>query len=535
MRMRDLIAGLSVSGLMLPEAVAYSAIAGLSSERAIMAGIAGCLAYSLIGRSRFAIVSPTSSAAAILAATLAAMQLSPDAKAMVATAAVLLTGVFFVIAALIRAGSLTSLISRPVLRGFAFGIATTIIVKQLPTIAGVSVKAPDIFHLAYAILRAVADWNLWSIGAGAVALLAFLVLKRLPAIPGALIVLAAGVAASYALNLAGHGVAMVGHIDAALTMPSLPLLTYAQWSQLATYVVPLVLILFAESWGTINGLATAHGDTVTANRELGALGLANLASALVQGMPVGAGFSGGSAAEASGSQSRATAVFAAIGLAALVILAAPLVAILPEPVLAAVVIGTLSHALEPAPFVRLWHLKRDFWVALAAAVSVLVFGVLNGMLLAVALSLVAVIRRLASPRLAMLGRLPDSHAFVDMARHADATSPDGISVWRPAEPLFFGNATPILDAITLASRKAQPPHAVVISIEETYDLDSTGLDALMAFDANMARAGIRVQLARVHDHVRDVLTAGGATGLLARSSYSVDDAVTALMPAQPTE
>ena len=208
-------------------------------------------------------------------------------------------------------------------------------------------------------------------------------------------------------------------------------------------------------------------------------------------MPVGAGFSGGSAAEASGSQSRATAVFAAIGLAALVILAAPLVAILPEPVLAAVVIGTLSHALEPAPFVRLWHLKRDFWVALAAAVSVLVFGVLNGMLLAVALSLVAVIRRLASPRLAMLGRLPDSHAFVDMARHADATSPDGISVWRPAEPLFFGNATPILDAITLASRKAQPPHAVVISIEETYDLDSTGLDALMAFDANMARAGIR--------------------------------------------
>lgn len=529
MRTADVIAGLSVSGLMLPEAVAYAAIAGLPTQRAVIAAIAGCLAYPLIGRSRFAIVSPTSSAAAILAATLAAMPAGAADKAVIATAAVLLAGLIFIGAALARIGGLTNLISRPVLRGFAFGIAVTIIVKQLPTVAGVSIKVPEIFHLALALVQAVGQWNLYSLTAGIIALISLLTLKRVPAVPGALIVLAIGVAASYGFDLAGHGVAMVGTIDVSPSSPRLPQLSFADWSRLLPYVVPLVLILFAESWGTINGLATAHGDTVTANRELGALGLANFASALVQGMPVGAGFSAGSAAESAGSQSRATGIFAALGLTTLVVLAATLVAKLPEPVLAAVVIGTLSHALKPAPFLRLWRLKRDFYVALGAAASVLVFGVMNGMLIAVGLSLIALIRRIASPRLVQLGRLNGSHDFVDIARHPAATLPPGTTIWRPAEPLFFANAAPILDHIALEVR-GKAAKSVIISLEETFDLDSSGLDALIAFDAAMIRDGVHVQLARVHDHVRDVLTSGAATGLLARSSYSVDDAVSALPP-----
>ena len=288
------------------------------------------------------------------------------------------------------------------------------------------------------------------------------------------------------------------------------------------------MILFAESWGTMRALALRHGDALSSNRELGALGLANLASALVQGMPVGAGFSAGSASEAAGAATRWTGAVAAVTLALLVVAATPLIAHLPRPVLAAVVIAALTHALELAPLVRLWRLDRAQYVALAATLGVLALGVLNGMLFAILLSIAALIRRLSSPQLVQLGRLGESHDYVDIARHPDAVVPPGIAIWRPAAPLFFANAEEILSALEKQVRTPPLPRAVVLSLEESFDLDSTALDALIEFDARLATLGTRLQLARVHDHVRDLLALAGADAIVRRSSYSVDDAVAAI-------
>ena len=526
MRARNFIAGLSVAGLLLPEAVAYAAIAGLPVQRAVMAAILGCLAYAAVGGSRFAIVSPTSSSAAIVAATLAAMPISGNQRADLATAVVLAVAALFLLAALVRLGGLTQMVSRPVLRGFAFGVAATVILRQWPQMVGVEVASGSL----WALLREVwaQAWQGWSLGIGLAALALYYLLKPFRALPGALIVLAAGIAASLALGLAGRGVVMVGAISLRLEWPGLPALNFAQWSGLLPYVVPLVLILFAESWGTISGLATAHGDRVSPNRELAALGLANLAAGLGRGMPVGAGFSAGMAAEAAGAKGRAAGGIAGLALVALVWLAAPLLPALPEPVLAAVVIGTLSHGLHPGPFLRLWRLGRDFWIAVAAAAAVLLFGVLNGMLIAVAVSLIAMLRRLVAPRMVALGRLPGSQSFVDMSRHPEAETPAGLTLLRPSEPLFFGNAAPILALVADRVAASRAAKAVVLSLEETFDLDSSALDELLAFDRAMRRAGVRLQLARVHDHVRDVLAAAEADDLIARSSYSVADAVAAL-------
>jgi MFS superfamily sulfate permease-like transporter len=531
-RRTDLIAGLSVAGLMLPEAVAYAGIAGLPPQRAILAAIAGCLFYALVGRSRFAIVTPTSSSAAILAATLAVMPGNLSDKAVYATILVGLTGLLFLLAAAFRLGGLTGFISRPVLRGFAFGLAITITIRQLPLLVGTPVHAPDVFRLTAALAAAAPAWNPASVAVGGLALAALLLLRRAPFIPGAFLVLVAGVAASVLLGLPERGVAVVGVMDLALAWPSLPSLGWADYSSLAQFALPLVLILFAESWGTIRALALRHGDAVDANRELGALGIANLASFLVQGMPVGAGFSAGAASEAAGAASRATGILAALGLAALILIAGPLVAYLPEPVLAAVVIAALAHALDPAPLVRLWKLDRDQYVALGAAGGVLVLGVLNGMLLAIALSLAALVQRLASPHVARLGQLGDSHNYVDLARHPDAVSPPQVAIWRPAEPLFFANAERVLAFIGRSTRAEPDVRAVVISLEESFDLDSTALEVLIEADAAFRARGIRVQLARAHDRVRDLLAAGGSD-LPARSSYSVDDAVAALARATP--
>lgn len=527
MKREDLVAGLCVAGLMLPEAVAYANIAGMPPQRAILAAIAGCFCYALFGRSRFAIVAPTSSSAAILAATLGTSSIPMMDKGSVATLVVLMVGGLFLAAAAARLGGLTSLISRPVLRGFAFGIAVTIIIHQLPILVGVSVSGRDLTSVLVQLVSEVPQWNTASLATGGMALVALLVSRRYPAWPGAVAVLALGIAAAELFDLPARHVALIGSISTAPSWPSLPHLPPSAYPQLAQFALPLVLILFAESWGTIRTLALRHGDNVEANRELGALGAANLASAFVHGMPVGAGFSAGSASEAAGAGTRATAVIAAVGLAALVLFAAPLIACLPQPVLAAVVIAALTHALDPRPLLRLWRLDRDQYVAAGAALGVLALGVLDGMLLAIVLSLAALLQRFASPGIARLGRIGHSHDYVDIARHSDAVAPTDVAIWRPATPLFFANAERIL-ALVAARTHAEPGlRAVVLSLEESNDLDSTALDALIEFDRSMAAAGLPVQLARLHDRARDLLNAAGAGDLARSGTYSVDDAVTA--------
>ncbi|MBN8845623.1 MAG: SulP family inorganic anion transporter [Sphingomonadales bacterium] len=523
---RDFVAGLSVAGLLLPEAVAYATIAGLPPQRAIFAAIAGTAVYALVGRSRLAIVSPTSSSAAILAAALGTLAAPDAAKAMLATLAVALVASTFLLAGVLKLGSLTSFVSRPVLRGFAFGLAVTIIIKQLPSLLGVEGLDGGIPQTLHGLWLQSGQWNWTSLATGIGALGLLLALRRLPKIPGALLVIGCGILLSFALDLVGHGVAVVGAIDLRLASPSWPALDMMLLSQLAELVLPLFLILLAESWGTMRSLALHRGDNIDADRELRALGWSNLAAATVQGMPVGAGFSAGSANEAAGAQSRFAGAVAAFGLTVLLLAGSAAIAHLPKPVLAAVVIAALTNALDPAPFRHLLELKRDFMVAIGAALAVLLLGVLDGMLVAILLSLLLLVQRLSSPAIVRLGRI-GPHDFVDADRHSEARVPANVSVWRPAEPLFFGNAERIFAAVEERSKGEAPKTALVLSLEGSVDLDSSALDALIEFERRLARDGTILFLARVHDPVRDLLLRAGAQDLVERSSYSVDDAVAA--------
>lgn len=524
----DIIAGLAISGLMLPEAVAYASIAGVAPGHAILAAIAGSLVYALAGRSRFAIVSATSSSAAILAASLATLPPGEGMRTLFMVTAVAITGLLFLLAWASRLGGLTGFISHPVLRGFAFGLAITISVKQLPVLTGTHPPAGNLLETGIAVLQAAPHWHWPSLAVGLVALATLLMLRRMPMVPGALIVLVSGVAASGLLDLAGHGVAVVGKIVLTPGALALPAFSYAGLLETAQLAVPLALILLAESWGTMRAMALRHGDILDPGRELRALGLANLGAALVQGMPVGAGLSASAANEASGAGSRAAGAIAAVALGALVLFAMPLVALLPQPVLAAVVIAALTHSLDPRPLRRLWALDRDQYIALAAALGVLLLGVLDGMLCAILLSLAALVQRFGNAQLGRLGRLGDGHDFVDADRHPEARPIPGIAIWRPAAPLFFANAERMFAEIA-ARTLAQPGvRAVVISLEESIDIDSTALDALLDFDRAMQAKGFLVHYARVHDRVRDLLHAAGAASVVARSDYSVADAAARL-------
>ena len=534
LNLRDTITGISIAGLMLPEGVAYAGIAGLAPGRALAAGIAGGLAYVLVGRSRYAVVSPTSSSAAILAAAISGLGGSlgadPAMRGALATALVAMVGVIFFVLALFRLGSLSGFISRPVLRGFAFGLAVTIIARQLPKLLGLPAASGPVWSVAAQVVRNAAVISLPSLALGLGSVVALLALRRAPRWPGALMVILAGIALGGTVDLARWGVALAGPV--ALSMPSLALPPLALVPQLAQLAAPIALILFAESWGTMRNLALRHGDPLAANRELGALGLANLAAALAQGMPVGAGFSAGAANEAAGAPSRLAAARAALALLALALFASGWIARIPEPMLAAVVVAALSHAVSPAPFIRLFRLRRDQWIALAAALGVLAFGVLNGMLVAIALSIAHLLYDLSHPSVSELGRVGSSHDFVDIARHNDARAVRGATIWRPNAPLIFANAETVLRLIGDKARATGEP-LLVLSLEESHDLDSTAIDALGEFSAGLAKAGVTVILARSHDRVRDVLAAAGLSELASTSTFSVADAAALARKRQP--
>jgi len=524
----DWIAGLSIAGLLLPEAVAYSSIAGLPPQSGVIALFVGLLVYGLVGTSRFAIVSATSSSAAVLLAAISGMA-NHDAAVRLALSAgiVLLTGFFFVMAGLARLGAVSALIAKPVLRGFALGLALTIVLKQLPNVLGFHAAHGHFLGLAWELLQRWRDWN--PAGAlmplGALAALRFLSRWRL--VPGALLVLMAGVA----LDLGGYsqhwGVASVGSIALSFSAPVMPELARAQWTDLVELALAMALILYAESYGSIRTFAMRHGDAVSSNRDLVALGLANVASALFQGMPVGAGYSATSANEAAGAQSRAAGLVAGGVVLLAVLTVLPWIGHTPEPMLAAIVIHAVSHSLNPAALRPYFQWRRDRLIALVAIAAVVMLGVLDGLLVAIGVSLVLLLRSLSRSRVSWLGHLAQSHDYVDMARHPQATLPDGLLIARPEEPIFFGNADAVFAAVRLRVQGTASLQRLVLSLEESPDLDATSIEALCDFAAWARQRHITLVLTRVKDAVRDVLAQVNSADLPAVSyaPWSVDDAV----------
>ncbi|WP_430392012.1 SulP family inorganic anion transporter [Dyella sp. 20L07] len=528
----DLVAGLSIAGLLLPEAVAYSGIAGLPPQAGVMALFVGLATYGLLGRSRYAIVSATSSSAAVLAAgTLALAGNDSGARVAVGITLVLLAGVCFLIAGAARLGGLSHLIARPVLRGYTFGLACVIALKQLPHLMGVADVHGDFVPLLLAQLTG--ELGLLkpaALGTGVVALALLFISERLRRLPGSLLVIALGVAASG--WLAARGVTLTGPISltTSLSWPSWP--RSDQWLPSVELAAALLLILYAESYSSIRGFALKHDEQVNPNRDLLVLGVANVISGVLHGMPVGAGYSGTSANEAAGAQSRWAGLIAAASVLVLVLLALRWIERIPQPVLAAIVIHAVSKSLRLstfAPYLR-WH--RDRLVALAAVLAVLSLGILNGLLFAIAFSLVMLLRQLASPRLSVLGRLADGHDFVDMAQHPGAVQVPGMLIVRPEEPLFFANAEAVLAQARTHVIACTGLRRVVLSLEESSDLDGTVLESLGEFASWLAARGIELRVARLKDAARDALSRMALPQLppQALDDWSVEDAVVAASP-----
>lgn len=520
----DVIAGLSVAALLVPEALAYSGIAGLPPSAGVIALLAGLLVYGVLGHSRFAIVSGTSSAAALLAADLVAAHSSVDRTAYAATL-VVATGICFGIAALLRLGGLSNLIARPVLRGYAAGLACVIAIKQCAHLVQVPSTQTQPLLMVPELLQGYSRWAWPSLVTGIVALALLFAFAQLRKLPAAFVVAALGIALSPWLSM--HGVAVVGPstLLPAFAAPALP--PAGEWLGTLQLGAALVLVLYAESYSAISAAAMRHGDPVQRNRDLFVLAVANVASGALRGLPVGAGFTATSANDDAGAQSRRAGLFAALASAILVIVCTPLIARIPLPVLAAIVIHAVSGAWAPSAFRPYFLWRRDRLLLIAAAIAVLVFGILNGLLVAVVLSIVLWLHQVATPRLSVLGRLPGSHDFVRIDQHPDARAVPGWLVLRPEEPLFFGNASAMFDAAHARVLEAHGIHTVVVSLEASSDLDGTSVEALGNFATWLHNRGIGLRIARPRQQIVDLLERARLPDLPpdALRYWSVDDAV----------
>ena len=532
-RLSDLAAGLSMAGLLLPEAVAYSGLASLPPAAGVIGLFVGLVCYALIGQSRFAIVSATSSSCAVLAgATLALATHSAVPRLMYASLLVSGAGIAFLLAGATRLGAMSNLIARPVLRGFSFGLALVIVLKQIPTLAAIRTSSGDFFPLLGQVALALHGANPAALDCGLAALTGLFLLERVRLLPGALLVIVAGIVAAPWLST--HAVALTGPIHLGLSLPTLTRPENSKLPQLVELSLALMFILYAESYSSIRTYALKHNDVVKPNRDLIALGVSNLVSGLLQGSPVGAGYSATSANENCGATSRLAGIVAATTVLVLILTCLRFIELIPEPVLAAIVIHAVSKSLRLEPLSVYFRLHRDRLISLIAIAAVLLFGMLNGLLFAIAFSLAMLLRALTVPKLSELGRL-GQHDFVPLDLYPQAQRHSGILVLRPEAPLIFANAEPMLLLARTQVQHSTDLRVVVLSLEESPDLDGTTIENLSEFSSWLAAQHIELRLARVKDHSRRVLLRAGIAQLppQALEYSSVDDAVTGQAATDP--
>jgi len=536
----DVIAGIGLAGLLIPEAMGYAGIAGLPPQAGLYATAFGLLAYAIFGSSRQLAVSPTSASSAILAATVAPLAASDPEKYMVmASAVTLVLGGLFVLAGILKLGFISDFISKPVLKGFVFGVALSILIKQIPKFIGIAAgKGPAYRQLLHTI-RHVFDANGWTLVVGAVALLVlFLVDRFLPRIPGALVVLVGGIAASRMLGLHEHGVHIVGDIPSGLPMPGFPILTWSDWLQVAPASAGLALVIFAESIGAARTFASKNGYDIDADQELRALGLANATSAIFRGMQVGGGTSGTAANDANGGQSEVSAIAASLTVVITLLFLTRWFYHLPEAVLAAIVMHAVWHLLDYRSIARFRRIsKLEFRTSLVAIAGVVCLDILDGLLFAVILALITLMRFLLMPQVVVLGRLPETGEFAEVARHADAEQFPGILMLRIDRIMFFANANGIRDHAKQLIREAPGPlHCVIVNLTPVSLIDVTATEVLAQLHASSAKHGRRLVLAGVRDPVRETLQRAGLIEVLGEENIyrSMTQAVEAITASQPT-
>ena len=539
----DVIAGLTLWGLLVPEAMAYAGIAGLPAEAGLYTLVASLLVYAFFGTARHLSVGATSATAALLAATVASVGAASGSASYAPTAAalVLVVAALFGIAAVAKLGFVTQFLSKPVMDGFVVGLAVFVAVGQLNKLLGVSKGAGNTVEKLAHVLRELPSANAATVLVSAAALAALFGLPRLSrSLPAGLVVLFGSIAVSSALDLEGeHGVAVAGTLPKGLPSLTWPDLPASTWLALIPSAVGIVLVAYSEALGVAREFADKHGYDVDADQELTAHGLTNLVSGLLGGMIAAGSMSASAVKEGAGARTQISNITAWAATIVTVLLLTPLFKTLPEAVLAALIIHALWHILVARKLQAVRAVSRtEFWLGALTFAGVVLVDVLPGMIIGLVVSLLLVIYRSSQAHLSVLGRQPGVPGkYADLARHPEAVPVPGLLIIRFDAPIYYANALTVRGRIEeIVQAEDMPPRAIVLDASAQDSLDVTSAEMLAKLVAKLQQAGAEVAAAEVH---APVLAFARTTGLLAvlgpeRVFPTVDAAVHALSRSETT-
>lgn len=509
----DVVAGVTVAAYLVPQVMAYAEVAGLPAVAGLWAVGAALLVYAVLGSSPQLSVGPESTTALMTAAALAGMA-GGDAARYAALAAALagMVGVICLLARVVRLGFLADLLSRPVLVGYMAGVALLMVASQLGKLTGMTVHGDGPLGQVAFVARHLKDVHATTTIL-AVVLLAFLLLagRYLPRMPSPLVamLLAAGVVAL--LDLDSRGVSVVGEVPRGLPHLQLPLLEARELLSLLPAACGVALVAFSDNVLTARAFESRNGTPVDANQELLALGAANLAAGAVQGFPVSSSGSRTAIGHAFGSRTQLHSLVALATVFAAVALLGPVLASFPRAALGAIVVYAAVRLVDVSEFRRILAFRRvEFALALGTTAAVLVFGALEGVLAAVALSVLDLVHRVTRPHDGVLGYVPGVAGMHDLDDYPRAAPVAGLVVYRYDSPLFFANAQDFTRRALAAIDSAEAPvRWFLLNAEANVTVDLTAVDALEALREEVERRGIVFAMARVKQELRDDLERAG--------------------------
>jgi high affinity sulfate transporter 1 len=529
----DLVAGLVLAAILVPQGMAYAELAGLPAVTGLYTTIACLVGYAIFGPSRVLVLGPDSSVSPLIFAAIAPLIVAKDPGSAIALAGMLalMVGLIEIALGLGKLGFVADLLSSEVQVGYMNGLAITIIVGQLPKLCGFSTDADGFLDELRAWFDHLDQTQTGAICVGLGVLLVLLVLPRfMPKIPAVLVAVAAATIVSAALDLAGDGVATVGTLPQGFPTPSFPWTSFSDVGPLFLAAIGIVLVSLTDTIATASAFAARRGDELKPNQEMIGMGAANVAAGFFQGFAVSTSGSRTAVAEQSGAKSQLTGVIGAGLVAVLILFLNSLLSDLPQSALAGVVIAaalslTNIGALRKYAEVR----PSSLLLSLVATLGVVAFGVLEGIVIAIFLAVLLFFRRNWWPHGAVLGRTDDSEGWHSVDDLADAREEPGIVVYRWEAPLFFANAGSFRQAVRRIVKEREP-RWVVLQCEAITDIDVTAAEVLEQLDLELNRNGIHMAFVEMRTRLQELVGRHGLYDTLDRDHFyeTIDAALLAI-------
>ena len=519
----DLLAGITGAAVAVPAGLALGELAGLSPVAGLYATMLPLLAFALFTSSRQVMVGPDGTLAVLTATTVAPLAAGSATRyAALAAALALMVGLVLLVSAALRLGFMADFLSIPILVGYFNGIAIIIIANQLGKVFGLSISATYFFRVLREFVTEAGEIHWWTAMFSLALLTLILVLKRVaPTFPGSLLAVVVAGVASVTLDLPDRGVAVVGDIPAGLPSLTAPNVSLGDVRLLALPAAGLALIAFADTIANARTYAKRNDYEVSANRELAALGAANIAAGFSRAMAISASGSRTALNDTAGGTSQVVGLVTALVVAVVAAVATPLIEPVPTAALGVVVIAAVLAMIDVG---GIWRLRRvhaaEVGLALATLLGVLILGVLGGLLVAIGLSIGVYVYRSIRPHDAILGKVHDVDGYHDIDDFPSAETIPGLIVYRFDAPLFFPNAPYFKQRVqTLVAAAETPPRWFLLNAEAITYIDTTGVDTLREVRADLAGAGILLTVARAKAMLRDVFDSTGLTAEIGPDNF----------------